>query len=456
MPGADLMEVSAAGRAALGGPSGDMGTDRDAPDSRLDALTTLILDTPAEAAPKLRTAVAGFLDDQPAEAWLHPAPWCRTRRLPCGTTTPGTRRAPGTWRWPALRGRWLKLVTSINVRRVVALFGGDVDAARSLGVTEDVVKQATGTRRASYGDLFVFAYEGLIDRASPLIAATAAEGLSRGRASAATSRTEAATVLNLGLGRYAEAAEAAVRAGEGDLGPFTSRRCCPTSLEAAARSGRPDLAADALDRLRAATAGCDTDWAGGHRGAHPSTPGRRRRVRGRGSSRPSSGSPGPGWRGARPAQLLYGEWLRARAAASRLAPNSGAHTTRSTTWGSRASRSEGRHELNATGEKVRRRDVDTLDQLAPQEEHMARLARDGRSNPEIGAELFQLAGLWSGTCGKCSEPGSPPGASCPWPCRHVGRRSEVSAALNPKSESRPGRIGRGGSACSTVKGRRDG
>ena len=36
------------------------------------------------------------------------APWCRTRRLPCGTTTPGTPRAPGTWRWPALRGRWLK------------------------------------------------------------------------------------------------------------------------------------------------------------------------------------------------------------------------------------------------------------------------------------------------------------------------------------------------------------
>jgi DNA-binding NarL/FixJ family response regulator len=42
----------------------------------------------------------------------------------------------------------------------------------------------------------------------------------------------------------------------------------------------------------------------------------------------------------------------------------------------------------ATGEKVRKRDDSTRDELTPQEEHIARLARDGRSNAEIGAELF--------------------------------------------------------------------
>jgi len=47
-----------------------------------------------------------------------------------------------------------------------------------------------------------------------------------------------------------------------------------------------------------------------------------------------------------------------------------------------------RHELLATGEKVRKREVDRYNQLTAQEEHIARLARDGRTNPEIGAELF--------------------------------------------------------------------
>jgi DNA-binding NarL/FixJ family response regulator len=42
----------------------------------------------------------------------------------------------------------------------------------------------------------------------------------------------------------------------------------------------------------------------------------------------------------------------------------------------------------ATGEKVRKREVDTYSQLTSQEEHIVRLARDGRTNPEIAAELF--------------------------------------------------------------------
>ena len=59
------------------------------------------------------------------------------------------------------------MVRALNVRRVVAMFAGNVEAAGSLGVTEEVVKQVTGTRRASYGDLFLAAYEGTPERASP-------------------------------------------------------------------------------------------------------------------------------------------------------------------------------------------------------------------------------------------------------------------------------------------------
>ena len=47
-----------------------------------------------------------------------------------------------------------------------------------------------------------------------------------------------------------------------------------------------------------------------------------------------------------------------------------------------------RNELQATGEKVRKRTVETRDDLTAQERQIARLARDGLSNPEIGARLF--------------------------------------------------------------------
>jgi len=47
-----------------------------------------------------------------------------------------------------------------------------------------------------------------------------------------------------------------------------------------------------------------------------------------------------------------------------------------------------RRELEATGETARKRTVETREELTAQEAVIARLARDGLSNPEIGSRLF--------------------------------------------------------------------
>ena len=57
-------------------------------------------------------------------------------------------------------------------------------------------------------------------------------------------------------------------------------------------------------------------------------------------------------------------------------------------WAWRRSPSVPRRELLATGETVRKRTVETVDELTPQEVQVARLAAGGQTNPEIGAQLF--------------------------------------------------------------------
>jgi DNA-binding CsgD family transcriptional regulator len=88
------------------------------------------------------------------------------------------------------------------------------------------------------------------------------------------------------------------------------------------------------------------------------------------------------------AHLLYGEWLRRDH--QRIAGRDQLRQAYDifTTAGADAFAERARVELLATGERVRRRDITTQHDLTPQEMHIARLARDGHSNPEIGAELF--------------------------------------------------------------------
>ncbi len=91
------------------------------------------------------------------------------------------------------------------------------------------------------------------------------------------------------------------------------------------------------------------------------------------------------------ARLGYGRWLRSmnRRTDARAQLRS-AHES-FVAMGAAAFAAQARRELRATGERVRRRSGSTNAELTPQEEQIAQLARDRRTNPEIGAQLFLSA-----------------------------------------------------------------
>jgi DNA-binding CsgD family transcriptional regulator len=382
-PGGRLAEVSAAARAFLALAPGEGPAD-----VLLHGLVTMALDAPMQAVPSLRATLATYLSGTvPTDDWLH---W--------GTLVSDAGLALWDFEsWDAASARHVEvarasgalaaLVGALNVRRVVAVWGGDFETARSLGVAEEVVKQVTGTRRASYGDLFLSAYEGRPERALPLITSTAQEAIARGEGLARILADRAASILHLGLGRYVEATEAAARAAEENLVPFTSQ-ALPDLAEAAVRSGQPELAADALRRLHVAAAVGGSDWAAG-------VEARTQAVVSDGASSEAAYREALALLGRTPlrvelarTRLVYGEWLRREGRRIDARDQLRAAHQVFADLGAEAFAERARRELVATGEKVRKREVDTLNELTPQEAQIARLAREGHTNPEIAAQLF--------------------------------------------------------------------
>jgi DNA-binding CsgD family transcriptional regulator len=88
------------------------------------------------------------------------------------------------------------------------------------------------------------------------------------------------------------------------------------------------------------------------------------------------------------AYLVYGEWLRREN--RRIDAREQLRTAHElfASMGAEAFAERARRELSATGETVRKRTVETRGELTAQEAQIARLARDGLSNPEIGTRLF--------------------------------------------------------------------
>ena len=195
-------------------------------------------------------------------------------------------------------------------------------------------------------------------------------------------------VLCNGLGLYDEAL-AAARGACADPTEMVAHNWGMTELvESAARTGQTDLAAEALDRLAGKARACGTDWALGLEArsrallsdADTAERGFREAVEHLSRARVRAEL-------AR-AHLLYGEWLRRENRRADARSELALAHEMFTAMGMEGFAERTRRELLAAGATVRRRAVDAADQLTEQEALIARLARDGLSNPEIGAQLF--------------------------------------------------------------------
>jgi DNA-binding NarL/FixJ family response regulator len=86
--------------------------------------------------------------------------------------------------------------------------------------------------------------------------------------------------------------------------------------------------------------------------------------------------------------LLYGEWLRRERRRIDAREHLRTAFDAFTSMGAEAFARRAERELLATGEHARKRTVDTLGDLTPQEAQISRLAAQGDSNKEIAAQLY--------------------------------------------------------------------
>ena len=247
----------------------------------------------------------------------------------------------------------------------------------------------TGSSLAPYGALGLAALSGNTVDVRRLSDSTLKDAAHRGEGNGITSVGWANAVLNNGWGHYDKATEAADLAGgyPGDLGGSVWN---PVELvEAAARSGRVALAQSAHQRVREMALASGTDWALG--------------LEARSHALLSDGQTAEGLHresidllgrtrirtDVARAHLLYGEWLRRERRRADARTQLGMAHDMLESMGMEAFAERARRELQATGETARRRThVGHSAPLTPQENQVARLARDGLSNPEIGARLF--------------------------------------------------------------------
>ena len=280
------------------------------------------------------------------------------------------------------------LEVGLNVMGQTVVLGGDFGTAASLIAEADAVKEATGSHVAPYGALVLAAYQAREADAFALIDATIADATAGGQGTAVQYARWARSVVLNALGRYPEALGAAQQASDDTPELFVSAWSLSELIEAATKCGKTQLAVDALGRLAENTHTGDADWARGIEA-------RSRAVLSDGGAaddlyleaidRLSRARLHPELARAR---LLYGEWLRRDGRDTQGREQLRAAHDMLIAIGMDGFAERARRELAAIGVKVRRPTAGPRAELTAQEQQIARLARDGLSNPEIGARLF--------------------------------------------------------------------
>jgi DNA-binding CsgD family transcriptional regulator/tetratricopeptide (TPR) repeat protein len=361
-----------------------------APDLLLDGLAARFNRGYAAGVPILRRALQAFrssgMPEDPGLRWLS---------LACGA-------AFHIWDdegWVTLSDRYVQLAHETGAlselpvalpQRVYALlFAGELTAAASAAEEMQPAVEATGSHIGPYGALALAAFRGREAEASALAEATLRDASARGEGFGISAVGWIGAVLNNGLGRYTEALTAAQRASENHPELGQSNWAMAELIEAAARTGMTETAADAFRRLAEMTSASGTDWGLGiearsrallSEGEEAERLYREAIARlGRTRIRAELAR----------AHLLYGEWLRRERRRGEAREQLRAAHVMLEAMGMEGFAARARRELQATGDTVRRRVVAAGDgELTAQEAQIARLARDGLSNPEIGTRLF--------------------------------------------------------------------
>jgi DNA-binding CsgD family transcriptional regulator len=279
------------------------------------------------------------------------------------------------------------LAFALGTGTTVYAFFGELRTAALLEEEHRAASEATGIASNPVPRLGIASLRGREAEFAELIRTTVSEAEARGEGIVLTTAEFLSGGLYNGLGRYG-AALAAVLPAEPFSTEGTAIWALTELIEAAVRCGQPERARRAFERVEVTTRAAGTDWALGIEARlrallsdgdeadalYVDAISRLERTRIRVQLART--------------HLLYGEWLRRER--RRLDAREQLRTAHEffRDAGVDAFAERARLELEATGERARRRTVDTLDQLTPQETQIARLAAQGETNRAIAARLF--------------------------------------------------------------------